>query len=296
MSKKLPQLIVILGPTASGKTGLSLSLAQNFNGQIISADSRQIYRGMDIGTDKTTDSDIPHHLIDIANPDEEFTLSDYQQAAFKIIESEPTKLNFLVGGTGLYISAIVDNLQIPAVKPDEKLRSKLQKMSSKKLLAELKKLDPVSAQKIDPQNKRRLIRAIEVCQVTGQPFSEQTTKGEPRVEALQIGLDVPREKLYTRINQRVDEMITAGLVDEVKNLLAKGYSKDLPAFSGIGYKEIISYLEKEISLDEATELIKRNTRRYAKKQLTWFRRDKNIRWVKNYQEAEKLVENFLPLN
>ncbi|MFH2105417.1 MAG: tRNA (adenosine(37)-N6)-dimethylallyltransferase MiaA [Parcubacteria group bacterium] len=304
MPKKLPPLIVILGPTASGKTGLALKLAQKFDGQIISADSRQIYRGLDIGTDKIkltlldnsekkyysgAVNNVPHYLIDIIDPDKEFTLSDYQRAVFKIIESEPQKTNFLVGGTGLYISAIVDNLQIPAVAPDKKLRQKLEKKSEVELVAKLQKLDPVSAQKIDPQNRRRLIRAIEVCQITGKPFSEQTIKGEPQVEALQIGLDVPREILYEKINARVDEMIAAGLIDEVKSLLAKGYSKNLPALSGIGYKEIINYLEKEISLEEAIELIKRNTRRYAKKQLTWFRRDKKIRWTQNYQEAEKLV-------
>lgn len=293
MSKALPKLIVILGPTASGKSGLALQSAQKFNSRIISADSRQIYRGLDIGTDKVTDSDISHHLIDIVDPDEEFTLSDYQKEVFDIIGKNPQQTFFLVGGTGLYISAIVDNLQIPEVAPDRVMRDELRVKSSKELLAELKKLDPVSAKKIDPQNKRRMIRAIEVCQLTSRSFSEQTTKGKPRIEALQIGLDVPREKLYKKINQRVDEMIEEGLVDEVKNLLTAGYSKNLPALSGIGYKEIISYLQKEISLEEATELIKRNTRRYAKRQITWFKRDPRIKWVKTYQEAEKLIEDFL---
>lgn len=293
MIKNLPKLIVILGPTASGKTGLALQLAKKIDGQIISADSRQIYRGLDIGTDKAIDDDIPHQMIDVVNPDEEFSLAQYQQAVFQLLAENPQQAYLLVGGTGLYISAIVDNLQIPAAQPDKKLRKELETKNNKELLAELEKLDPVSAQKIDPQNKRRLIRALEVCRVTGQPFSQQTTKGESRVDALQIGLDVPREKLYEKIDRRVDGMIEEGLVEEVKNLLAQGYSKDLPALSGIGYQEIIRYLEKEISLTETTELIKKNTRHYAKRQQTWFKRDKRIKWVKDYQEAEKLVKHFL---
>ena len=293
MIKNLPKLIVILGPTASGKTGLALQLAKKIDGQIISADSRQIYRGLDIGTDKAIDDDIPHQMIDVVNPDEEFSLAQYQQAVFQLLAENPQQTYLLVGGTGLYISAIVDNLQIPAAQPDKKLRKELETKNNKELLAELEKLDPVSAQKIDPQNKRRLIRALEVCRVTGQPFSQQTTKGESRVDALQIGLDVPREKLYEKIDRRVDGMIEEGLVEEVKNLLAQGYSKDLPALSGIGYQEIIRYLEKEISLTETTELIKKNTRHYAKRQQTWFKRDKRIKWVKDYQEAEKLVKHFL---
>ena len=288
-------LIVILGPTASGKTKMAIELAKIFNGEIVSADSRQIYRGMDIGTDKVKaeeTSGIPHYLIDIINPDQEFSLAQYKKMAIEKIKEiqKRNKIPFLVGGTGLYIQAIIDNLAIPSVKPDLKLRHQLEEKNLSELQAMLKKLDPKSFEKIDLNNPRRLTRALEVCLKTGRPFSEQTKKGQPLFNFIEIGIKIPSEEADEKINQRVDWMIKNGLIDEIKNLIKK-YSLDLPAFSGIGYREIIQYLQGKISLDEAIQEIKIHTRQYAKRQMTWFKKDHRIKWVKNLDEAIRIINN-----
>ena len=290
-------LIVVLGPTASGKTKIAIKLAKDFNGEIISADSRQIYREMNIGTDKISPLEtqgIPHYLIDIVNPDEEFTLAQYKELAIKTIREiqERKKLPFLVGGTGLYIQAITDNLEIPTVPPDAKLRSNLERIDQKKLVEMLKKLDPVGAKKIDLNNPRRIIRALEVCLKTGQPFSSQTRKGKRLFKIIEIGLNPPREKLYQKIDQRVDWMIENGLINEVKSLLKK-YPPNLPAFSGIGYQEIIQYLQGKITLEESIQQIKFHTHQYARRQITWFKKDQKIKWVKNLIEAREIIKDFL---
>ncbi|MCX7778681.1 MAG: tRNA (adenosine(37)-N6)-dimethylallyltransferase MiaA [Patescibacteria group bacterium] len=311
------KLIVILGPTASGKTELAIKLAKFFNGEIISADSRQIYREMDIGTNKIKDSrlkiqnenlkckiskiekpvfykGVPHYLIDVANPDEEFTVAQFKKRAIKIIKNiqKRGKTPFLVGGTGLYIQSIVDNLVIPRVKPDKVLRNKLSTKSNEWLFKKLKKIDPLTANEIDRKNKRRLIRALEVCLKTKKRFSELRKRGKPLFDILQIGLKISRPILYQRINQRVEKMIRDGLVDEVKKLYKK-YSPSLPSLSGIGYQEIIAYLQGKISLPAAVEEIKKNTRHFAKRQMTWFRRDPRIVWLKDYQEIKKRIAYFL---
>jgi tRNA dimethylallyltransferase len=270
---RLKKLIIILGPTASGKSELAFKLAKKFKGEIISADSRQIYKGMDIGTAKSKE---PQHLVDIVNPDQEFTLAQYKKLAIEKIRE--IEVPFLVGGTGLYIQAIVDNLDIPQVKPDKQLREELEKLTPGELYEKLKKLDP--GIQIDPNNKRRLIRAVEVCLLTGKPFPRK--KKNPLFDTLQIGLETTDEK----INQRVDKMFEMGLVKEVESLTKK-YPSDLPAFSGIGYQEIIQ------NPQNAKEMIKLHTRQYAKRQMTWFKRDKRIHWIKNYREAEELVQEFL---
>lgn len=298
MSQKVKKpLIVILGPTASGKTAISLKLAKKINGEIVAADSRTIYKGMDIGTAKPTLEEkkgIPHYMIDIVKPDQEFTVAQFKQKAVKIIRDiqKRGKIPFLVGGTGLYISSIVDNLQIPRVPPDKKLRKKLEKQIAKygldKLWKKLIKLDPEAKKFVQKENPRRVIRALEVIYKTKKPFSQLRQKGQPLFNVFQIGIKMPRQILCQRINQRVDLMIKQGLVKEVENLLKK-YPSDLPAMSGIGYHEIIKYLQDQISLEEAIELIKRDTRRYARRQMTWFKRDKRIKWVKNYQQAFSLV-------
>ena len=290
-------LIVVLGPTASGKTKIAIKLAKDFNGEIISADSRQIYREMNVGTDKISPLEtqgIPHYLIDIVNPDEEFTLAQYKELAIKTIREiqERKKLPFLVGGTGLYIQAITDNLEIPTVPPDAKLRSNLERIDQKKLVEMLKKLDPVGAKKIDLNNPRRIIRALEVCLKTGQPFSSQTRKGKRLFKIIEIGLNPPREKLYQKIDQRVDWMIENGLINEVKSLLKK-YPPNLPAFSGIGYQEIIQYLQGKITLEESIQQIKFHTHQYARRQITWFKKDQKIKWVKNLIEAREIIKDFL---
>jgi len=291
------KLTVILGPTASGKSDLAIKLAKKFNGEIVGADSRQIYQQMNIGTAKLTKmemTDIPHYLIDTTKPDWEFTLAQYKKLAIKAIKDiqKRGKLPFLVGGTGLYIQAIVDNLQIPKAKPNKKLRNKLEKLTNQELFKQLKKLDLLASTAIDINNKRRLIRALEVCLTTKKPFSQQKKKGQPLFDICQIGLKLDKKTFEKRINQRVDKMIKAGLVEEVKKLAQK-YSTTLPSMSGIGYKEIIPYLKKEISLIQAKELIKIHTQQYAKRQMAWFKRDKRIIWVNNYQKAQKLIKDFL---
>ena len=304
------KLIVILGPTASGKSDLAIKLVKKFNGEIVSADSRQIYQEIDIGTGKIemrgtvpkgqsltlrdSLSNIPHYLIDIVKPNQEFTLAQYKKLSIKAIKDiqKRGKLPFLVGGTGLYIQAVIDNLQIPKVKPNKKLRNKLEKLSNQELFKQLKKLDPLTAATIDPYNKRRLIRALEVCLITKKPFSEQRKKGQPLFDVCQIGLKLDKKTLEKRIDQRVDKMFKAGLVEEVKKLAQK-YSFDLPAMSGIGYQEIGQYLQGEITLGKAKELIKQHSRQYARRQLSWFKRDKRINWVSNYQKARKAIADFL---
>jgi len=319
------KLIVILGPTSSGKSELALYLAKKFNGYIISADSRQIYKYMDIGTAKPCQAqsakrkaqnyinieDIPHYMIDIINPDQEFTVANYQRKVYSILNSrflpalptgqtggrqgkvQDSKLPFLVGGTGLYISSIVDGLKIPHVPPDKTLRKKLNKFSVQKLFLKLKKFDPKLAETTDKKNKRRLVRALEVCIKTGKPMSAQIKKEPSSFDILRIGIKLSKKELHKQIGKRVDQMIKKGLVEEVKKLHQKGYSWSLPSMSGLGYKEIGLYLQNKISLNEAINLIKLHTRQYAKRQMTWFKRDKRIRWVKNKKEVEKLTKEFL---
>lgn len=307
---QLPKIIVIVGPTAVGKTDLSLELAKKFNGEIINADSRQVYQGMDIGTAKEKrDSEekggkkkqdlylvkgIPHHLMDVVKPNQEFTLADFKEKAGKAIADilKRDKLPIIVGGTGLYVRAIIDNLDIPAVAPNFDLRKKLEEMTLEQKVDYLKKIDPKACKEIDLKNPRRVIRAIEVVEATGKSFAEQQTKSKPLFDVLQIGLNLPRQELNQRIDQRVDKQIKDGLVDEVKKLAEK-YDWKLPAMSGIGYKQIGFYLRQEIFLPEAIEMIKKDTRHYAKRQMTWFNKDERIKWVKDVKEAEDLLRKFL---
>ncbi|MFA5050549.1 MAG: tRNA (adenosine(37)-N6)-dimethylallyltransferase MiaA [Patescibacteria group bacterium] len=308
----LKKIIIILGPTASGKTDIALKLAKKFKGEIICADSRTIYKGMDIGTAKPIHGTwnmehgakiykidgVPHYMIDVVQPNQEFTVAQFKQKAIEIIDDiqKRNKTPFLVGGTGLYISSLVDNFDIPAIAPDKKLRSKLEKMAAKYgpdyLWKKLIKLDPEAKKFIQKENLRRVIRALEVCLKTKKPFSQIRQKGEPLFETLLIGINQPRPILYQRINQRVDKMIKSGLINEVKKLIKK-YPAHSRAFSGIGYKEIISYLRGEISLIEAADLIKKNTRHYAKRQITWFKRDERIKWIKKINQAKILIKKFL---
>lgn len=300
----LKPLIVILGPTASGKTELSIKLARKFNGEIINADSRQIYKELDIGTGKIESQKFVKskvckvkdsiHMIDIVAPNQKFSLSQYKKLAVNKIKEiqKRDKIPFLVGGTGLYLSSIVDNLKIPKVPANEKIRVELEKLNSEELFEKLKKIDLKSAEIIGENNKRKLIRALEVYKITGKPFSLQQTKGKILFDVLQIGVKMDREKLYKKIDQRVDKMIEMGLVEEVKNLIKK-YSFDLPAMSGIGYKEISLYLQNKIALAKAIQKIKFRTHQYARRQMTWFRKNKNIKWIEKREEAEELIGKFL---
>ncbi len=286
-----------------GKSDLALQLAQEFRGEIVSADSRQVYRGMDIGTAKPTPAEqrlVPHHLIDLVNPDEPFTLADYQHRAYAAIEAIHARGNvpFLVGGSGLYVRAVLDGLTIPRVAPNPTRRAELEREDAAMLYARLQQLDPLAAARIDPHNKRRVIRALEVCESTGQPISELQTHRAPNYRILRIGLTMPRALLYERINARVDAMIANGLVDEVRGLLARGYSPHLPAMSGLGYRQIIAYLNGSTSLDEAVRILKRDTRRFVHHQYTWFRlNDERIHWfdvsTEPIEKIHETVRQFL---
>lgn len=316
-----PKLVVIVGPTASGKTGLGIALAKQFNGEVISADSRQIYRDMNIGTAKPAgewvEADlegmkgnilsifgggarrfevegVPHWGIDVANPDEDFNVSQFKMYAEARIKDivKRGKLPILVGGTGLWVDAVVDNLSLPEVPPNAKIRTELESRTTDDLFAEFKRLDPAGAEVIDRHNKRRLVRALEVTRVTGKPFSAQQVKGEPQYDVLKIGMDVEKEELDHRISTRVDEMIANGLVNEVRALLKK-YPADGIAMSGIGYRQIAYFLNGKANLAAAIDDVKKDTRAYAKRQLTWFKRDPRIQWLKQPQEAETLVAKFV---
>lgn len=277
-------LIAIVGPTAVGKSELALELAEEFRGEIVSADSRQIYRGMDIGTAKPTPADrarVPHHLIDVVNPNAVFTLADYQHLAYTIIAQIHArgKVPFLVGGTGLYVRAVLDGLTIPRVMPNPERRRELAREDAHVLHARLQQLDAHAAARIDPHNKRRVIRALEVCEATGQPISALQQQRPPDYRVLRIGLTMPRAQLYERINARVDRMIAEGLIEEVRALLAHGYTTDLPAMSGLGYRQIAAYLNGALTREEAIRQLKRDTRRFVHHQYTWFRLDDSrIRW------------------
>ena len=272
------KLLVILGPTAVGKTALSLQIAEQFNGEIISADSRYFYRGMDIGTAKPSAAEqaqAPHHLIDICNPDETLTLGEYQRLAYKTIDAvlENGRLPILVGGTGQYVKAVVEGWGIPEVPPHPDLREALESLGGPELARWLQMLDPTAAERIDARNVRRVVRALEVTLVTGQPITELQRKTPPPYNIQMIGFIRDRDTLYQRIDQRVDQMMTAGLLAELGELREAGYGRSLPAMSGLGYQQLWAYLEGEMTLDEAVERIKFETHRFARQQNTWFGQD-----------------------
>lgn len=297
----LPKLIVILGPTASGKTGLSLELAQRFNGYIISADSRQLYQGMDIGTAKVTPQEqalVPHELINITTPDQPLALNEIQARIFKILNEKPGphpgRIPFLVGGTGLYINSVIDHWVLPVGQPNTSLRHDREQQPLEELVQELSKLNPKLLHTLDIKNKRRVIRALEIAQAQPGADTQNRQRGPALFELLLIGYAVPKQVLDQRINQRVDEQIQQGLVAEVERL-ADQYTWNLPALSAIGYAEIGQYLQGKIDLPQAISLIKLHTRQYARRQLTWFKRDQRIHWITTNEEAKQLVQQFLQL-
>ena len=283
-------LLCILGPTAVGKTEISIAVAEALEAEIVSADSRQIYRYMDIGTAKPTPAEqarVRHHLVDFVEPDERFSVADYQRAADKAIRDIQSrdKQPMLVGGAGLYFRAVVDGL-FDGPNADVELRAKLrreaQEYGTDTLHNRLATIDPIAASRIHKNDLKRIIRALEVYEKTGKPISalqQQWQRAEQRYLFLAIGLNRARCELYQRINKRADAMLEAGLLEEVKKLLARGYDKNSSAMQSFGYKELIDYLDGKQDWQTAVELLKRNTRRFAKRQLTWFRNDPRIQWI-----------------
>ncbi len=276
-----------MGPTAVGKTALALELAHRFPLEVVSADSRQVYRGMDIGTAKPTQAEraaVPHHVIDVVEPDEPYTLADYRRDALAAIVGiqQRRHLPVLVGGTGLYYRAVTSGMQIPEVAPDHAYRAALEARAIAEghdaLHRELAARDAAAATAIDPRNVRRVIRALEVQHVTGRPFSQQAQPVDPPFCVITIGLSLDRAVLYRRVDQRVDAMMAAGLLDEVERLHARGYAWSLPSMSGIGYRQLGEYLRGERTLGEAVGRIKLDSHAYVRRQYTWFRKEPGIEW------------------
>ncbi|MDJ1167983.1 tRNA (adenosine(37)-N6)-dimethylallyltransferase MiaA [Roseofilum sp. BLCC_M154] len=292
-----PALIVICGPTATGKSGLAIALAQHLQTVILGADSRQIYREFDIGTAKPSPREleqVPHYLINICNPQDLFTVAEYQEQAQRLIEQfqQQGKIPLLVGGTGLYLRSIIAGMKIPRVAPQLELRSQLQALSQSQCYAMLQQVDPQATQKIHPNDQVRTLRALEVYYVTGSPISEQQGENPPTYPIVQIGLDCfQSEHLQARIAQRTAKMIQEGLVEEVKTLCEK-YGTDLPLLDTLGYREIKQYLAGEINLEKAEELTILHTRQFAKRQRTWFRANNRIQWFdsEDPQLVEKAIE------
>ena len=309
----LPKIIAVVGPTASGKTAVGIALARAFDGEVVAADSRTIYRGLDIGTAKPEGErllggdlkqmagekplqveGIPHWGIDIADPDETFSVAEYQKYADKTIDGilKREHVPIVVGGTGLYIRALLDRPNFTEVPPNDTLRVELATLSNAELVTEIAERDPDTAATIDEDNRRRLERAIEILRATGKTLAETQKFDKPKYEALQIGIDIDREELYRRIDERVDIMIASGLVDEVRELRNK-YGNNATAMTGIGYRQISEFLDGKIKLRDAVARIKFDTHHYAKRQETWFKRDDRIIWVKTVQQALVEAQKFL---
>ncbi len=297
----IKDLIVITGPTASGKTAMSVELAKILGAEIVNADSMQIYKYMDIGTAKPDMEErqgIPHHLIDIAEPDEQFSVARYCECAKEAIDAVHAKGKpvVMVGGTGLYVDSLVNNIQFSEIDADEEYRAKMDALADEKgneyLYNMLCEVDTVSGAKISVSDRKRIIRALEVYHLTGKTITwhnEQSRSVPSPYNTTMFAIDVDREVLYDKINRRVDIMMEKGLLNEVKNIIAMGIKRDFTSMQAIGYKEIAEYLDGEITLDDAIDKIKQGSRRYAKRQLTWYRRNEKINWVKNIDEVLSIL-------
>lgn len=296
------KVVVICGPTASGKTALSIELAKKIGGEVVSCDSMQIYKDMDIGTAKPTIEEmqgIKHYMIDILSPDERYSVADYKVQAKKAIREiiEKGKTPIVVGGTGLYVDSLIYEIEYPNIQFDEKYRAKLEKQVEEKGLEELYKkaeeIDPEAIQKISKNDKKRILRILEIYHATGKNKTEQEKKSrekEPEFDYLVYGLNMPREKLYKRIDLRVDVMIKQGLIEEVEKVYKK-YRKFPTAMQGLGYKEVVEYLNNNLTKEEMIDKIKQETRRYAKRQMTWFRKNKQTIWL----DTENTIQNNLQI-
>lgn len=298
----MKRLVAIVGPTGIGKSRLAVRLAGKFGGEIVGADSRQVYRHLDIGTAKPTPDElaaVPHHLIDIIEPDADFSLAPYLELAREAIAAiyRRKKLPFLVGGSGLYVRAVLEGWRLPGVPPDARFRYNSEQRAGEAgpdgLYAELERLDPAAAQKIDPRNLRRVIRALEVQARTQQPLSSLGRREPPDFESFIIGLTTDRKELYALVDRRVDAMLARGLVAEVENLVKMGYDLTLPAFSGIGYRQVGQFLRGEMTLEEAVSRVKTATHRFIRHQYAWFRpADERIHWI-DIKQGDSVVETAL---
>ncbi|OEF96006.1 tRNA (adenosine(37)-N6)-dimethylallyltransferase MiaA [Desulfuribacillus alkaliarsenatis] len=304
--EKLDNLIVIIGPTAVGKSQLGIDIAKRHNGEIISGDSMQVYKNLDIGTAKVTVNEmdgIPHHMLDILEPDEDFSAAKFKSYAAPIIKdiNSRNKLPIIVGGTGLYIQSLIDDYNFIDIEGSEKFREEKQlfveQYGSELLYKELVQIDSNAAAKIHSNDVKRIIRALEVYHLTNKKISELSKKGESPYNLIYIGLEMNRKDLYERINLRVDSMVDKGLIEEVKYLSNLHLPKDSTAMQAIGYKELFPFIRNEMSLDECIEILKRNTRRFAKRQLTWFKRDPRICWYdvgnNNWSTLLQKIDNLI---
>ena len=290
----MDNLVAIVGPTGTGKSRLALELAQVFNAEIVGADSRQIYRYLDIGTAKPTPAElslVPHHLVNIAHPDDDFDLARYQQLARAAINDiqERNRLPLLVGGSGLYVWAVLEDWEIPSVPPDHEFRDSLARKAAEvgkdELYRELEQIDPAAARRIDPRNLRRTIRALEVNRA-GTLFSKPQPSKAPPFRTLIIGLTMDRKELYHRLDSRIDQMIEQGWVEETKKLLDMGYDSNLPSLSSIGYRQIVRFLKGELTLAAAIQQVKFQTHRFVRHQYNWFRlTDTRIKWFDMQRET-----------
>ncbi|HEY4496735.1 MAG TPA: tRNA (adenosine(37)-N6)-dimethylallyltransferase MiaA [Candidatus Paceibacterota bacterium] len=304
-----PKIVAILGPTSSGKSDLSVNLAKKFDGEIISADSRQVYKGLDIGSGKVPldrklpsgyslvanyyYKGVPHHLLDIASPKKTFTVAEYKKLGKQTIEDTLKRGNLpiITGGTGLYIDALIYDMDFPKVPPDYKLREELEEKNTEELFKILKGLDKKRAESVDPNNRRRLVRAIEIIKSTGEPIS--VIKRESPYDVLKIGIKISREELKNRIQKRLDKRLKLGMIDEVEDLHNKGLSWRRLDDLGLEYRFISRHLRGIINYEEMRESILRESYKYAKRQMTWWRKDKGINWIENPEEVDRLVKDFI---
>ena len=306
MTHPMPTLVVIAGPTGVGKSALALDVAERLGAEIVSADSRQVYRRLEIGTAKPSPAErarVPHHLVDYVEPDEPYSVARFRDDGDVVLArlADRCVAALVVGGTGHYIQALVDRIEPPAVEPQPTLRAALAAVAAEQgaaaVHARLAAVDPQAARSIPPDNVRRVIRALEVSLVTGRPFSELARRRSPSLPALRLALTMPRDALYARVDQRVDRMLAAGWLDEVRALLAAGYDPRLPALSSTGYRELIAHLRGELSLEEATRRVKWATHAYIRRQYSWLRRQPGYDWIEadaaGYARAVTAIERYV---